>query len=226
MIRAVSILLLFAGGLFPSAAPTLESALALLDSAGRSFRSMSGEMKKVTHTAILNDDSTESGTVRVKQTGSKGLTMLIEVREPDPKAYAFEGKKAEIYYPKMKTVQIYDLGKHSNLVDQFLLLGFGTSASELQKSYTLRLAGKERVAGIETTRLELVPKSAKTREHLSQAELWISTADGRTVQQKFTEPSGDYRLITYTQTKWNPNLSDSDVKLNLPKDVKREYPQK
>ena len=35
-------------------------------------------------------------------------------------------------YPKLKTVQEIDLGKRTDLIDQFLLVGFGTSGQELQ----------------------------------------------------------------------------------------------
>jgi outer membrane lipoprotein-sorting protein len=40
------------------------------------------------------------------------------------------------------------------------------------------------------------------------------------------QSGGDYILNTYTNMKVNPNLSDSDLKLNVPKNAKRERPQK
>jgi hypothetical protein len=46
------------------------------------------------------------------------------------------------------------------------------------------------------------------------------------VQQKLYEPGGDYLLATYTNIKLRANLPDSAVKMDLPKSVKREYPQK
>jgi outer membrane lipoprotein-sorting protein len=46
------------------------------------------------------------------------------------------------------------------------------------------------------------------------------------VQQKFWEASGDYRLVTYSDAKWNVELADSALKLVLPKNVKRSTPQK
>ena len=112
-------------------------------------------------------------------------------------------------------------------MDQFLLLGFGTSSAELRKSYDIKLSGEETVSGQKTARLELTPKSLKAKEYLQKAELWVSLADGRTVQQKIHEASGDYRLFTYSDVKWNADLPDSSFKFkSLPKDVKREHPQK
>jgi outer membrane lipoprotein-sorting protein len=138
---------------------------------------------------------------------------------------SFQGQKAEIYYPKIKTVQVYDLGKYRQLVDQFLLLGFGSSGKELRKSYSLRVVGEDKVSGELTTRLELLPKSKSARKHLGKVELWISTS-GYPLQQKFYQPSGDYVLITYSDLKINPDFPEDALKLKLPGDVKREYPQK
>ena len=35
---------------------------------------------------------------------------------------------SQIYYPKSNTVEEYDLGKERAMIDQFLLLGFGSSS--------------------------------------------------------------------------------------------------
>ena len=210
-----------------AAAPAEQAVLAKMDKSAADFRSMSGKIRKVTHTALVNDDSVESGTIRLMKRQGKGdIRLLVDISEPDPKSYALQGRKAEIYYPKIQTVQEYDLGRQSQLLDQFLLLGFGTPTRDLLRSYTLRVAGEETVAGQKTARVELIPKSAKVLQYLSKAELWISLADGHTVQQKFHEPSGDYRLATYSDVKWDPTLADSELALKLPKNVKREYPQR
>jgi outer membrane lipoprotein-sorting protein len=151
--------------------------------------------------------------------------MLIDFSDPDPRTVSFAERRVEIFYPKIKTVQVYDLGKYRNLIDQFLLLGFGSSGSELKKNYDMKVSGEEKAGGETTTRLELVPKSASAREHLTKVELWISSA-GYPLRQKFHRPSGDYALATYSDLKINTNLSDDTLKLKLPSGVKRQYPQK
>lgn len=209
-----------------AAAPAEQAVLAKMDESAAEFRSMSGKVRKVTHTAVINDDEVETGTIRLKRQGPRDIRLLVEITGHDPKSYALQGRKAEIYYPKIQTVQEYDLGKQGQLLDQFLLLGFGTPTRDLLKAYSLRVAGEETVAGVKTARVELIPKSPRVLQHLTKAELWISLADGHTVQQRFHEPSGDYRLATYSDVKWNQPLADSEVALKLPNNVKREYPQR
>jgi outer membrane lipoprotein-sorting protein len=82
------------------------------------------------------------------------------------------------------------------------------------------------IAGQRTTRLELTPKTPEVLQHLSKVDLWLSDATGYPVQQKFHLPGGDYRMVTYTNVKINPDLADSALKLQVPRGVKREYPQK
>jgi len=212
------------------AAPTLQAArlddvLARMDKAGASFRDVSAKIVRKDHTAIINDTSEETGTIRMQKAGDRNVRMKIDFDEPDVRSVAFADRKAQIYYPKIRTVQVYDLGKYRDLVDQFLLLGFGTSTLELRKNYSVRFIGDDKVAGERTARLELTPKSNAAREHLSKVELWISDA-GYPLQQKFYRPSGDNTLTIYSELKINSNLTEDSLKLRLPSGVKREYPQK
>jgi outer membrane lipoprotein-sorting protein len=123
-------------------------------------------------------------------------------------------------------VQEYDLGKYRGLVEQFMLLGFGNSSKELQGGYAVRMLGAKSVAGQPTEHLELIPKSKDVLQHLTKVELWVSDSSGYPVQQQFFFPGGDYRTVTYTNVKVNPDLPDSALKLQLPRGVKRETPQK
>ena len=92
----------------------------------------------------------------LKKAGSRDLQVLIDFTKPDPKTVAFRGRKAEIFYPKLKIVQEYDLGKRTDLIDQFLLVGFGTTGKELKANYSMRYVGEESVAGQKAYKLELI----------------------------------------------------------------------
>jgi outer membrane lipoprotein-sorting protein len=204
----------------------LDAVLSRIDKAGAAFRGMSAKVHRVSHTAVINEDNVDSGTILVKRPKLRDLRMLIDVTDPDPRTVAFQGSKLEVYYPKINTVQEFDVaGKNRELADQFFLIGFGTSRAELQASYTLRYVGPDTIDGQKTDRLELIPKSKDILQHLTKFELWISAA-GYPIQQKFYLPGGDYQLATYSDVKINPDLPDSALKLRLPKSVKREYPQR
>jgi outer membrane lipoprotein-sorting protein len=202
-----------------------EDILAQMDQSAAKFSSFSADLTRVTYTKVINDKTTESGSILLKKQGPKELQVLIDLTEPDPKVVAFRGRKAEMYYPKLNTVQEYDVGKQKGLVDQFLLVGFGTTGKELQANYTIKYAGEEVVATQRTHKLELTPKSDQWKDKLRKLELWIADSGTYPAQQKFTQPSGDYYLFTYSGVKLNPRLTEDALRLKLPKDVKRERVQ-
>lgn len=205
---------------------TLQAIFARMDQAASSFKGVSAKIRRVSHTAVINEDTTDSGVMFLKRTKPKDIRMLVDLVQPDQKSVMLQGRKLDMYFPKIQTVQEFDVGKNRELLDQFFLIGFGTNSKELEKAYIVRLLGPEDVASQKATLLELTPRSQQVSQHLKKFELWISDATGYPVQQKFYLPGGDYMLVTYTDMKPNPDLPDSALKLKLPKGVKWEYPQK
>jgi len=200
----------------------LQATFARMDQAAAGFKGLAAEVTKVSHNALLNEDDSFTGTMAVRR-GSKPheLRAVVDIRKPDAKKVLLTGHKLEMYFPKTNTVQIIDLDrKGSAMVDQFLLLGFGSSSAEIQKAYDVKPGGAETVAGQKSVHLILTPKSPDVLAKLTKVELWISDILGIAVQQKFWEPGGDYELATYTNVKLN--LVPQELKWDLPKDVHKE----
>lgn len=204
---------------------SLENVLARMDRAAASFKDMSADVRWMQHTAAINQDAVDTGTIQLKRS-KRDIRMRVEFTAPDLKSVALQGHKLEIYYPNRNEVEEYDTGKYREMLDQFLLIGFGMSGKELAAAYTMQALGSEAIAGQPASRLELIPKSAETLKNLKKLEMWIADTNVYPVQQKFYLPGGDYRLVTYTNVKVNSGLRDADLALKLPKDVKRVTPQK
>ena len=208
------------------AAEPLTAVQARIDQSAAQFKGLSARIKRVSYTAVIRDKTEDSGTIVIKRVKAGDTRIKIDIVEPSPRTMAIGKHKYESYMPKIATVQDVDLGKYAKLVDQFMLLGFGTPTKELLASYTMKVTGEETINGQPTTRIELVPKLASISEHLKRVEMWLPLKEGYPVQQVFHKPSGDYELSLYSEVKWNANLSEADVTLKLPKGVKREYPLK
>ena len=216
-------LLLFRGS---AGADTLDEALNRLDHAGSQFKSMAANFNYVKHTAIVNEDSPANGTIKIKRPKPGDLIGLLDFLAPDQKTVSLTGQTVDIYLPKLKTIQEYDLGKQKMLLEQFILFGFGTSRRDLEASYSVSYGGAETLGGEPTTRIVLHSKKPEVAQHLSMFELWISDKTGEPVQQKFYEPSGDYNVFTYSNMKINPSLSASDLQLHTQGKVKKEIVSK
>jgi outer membrane lipoprotein-sorting protein len=207
----------------PPASGDLDATLNRLDRAGVAFRSMSASFQRLQHLAVINEDNRDSGTILLKRTKPREMRMLVSLLQPDKKYVSVQGRKAEEYLPNMNTVQEMDLGKKNQaLLDQFFLIGFGTTRADLEANYTIKLSGSSTLQDQKVTELELTPKSKEILDHLKKLELWISDATGYPLQQKFFLPGGEFWTVTYSDIKINPNLPDSALKLSAPKGVKRE----
>jgi outer membrane lipoprotein-sorting protein len=205
-------------------AETLDQTLARMDNAADGFRSMTAKVRRVSYLAVLNADDVYEGTTALRRT-KRDVRVLVHFTSPDDKSVALSGTKIESYLPKLNVVQEYDFGSHQQ-VEKFLSLGFGASGADLRRDYALKALGDDTVNGEKTSRIELTPKDKAVLQQFPKIELWIPLTKGYPVQQKLYQRGGDYMLITYSDVAINPPLPDSAFKLNLPKGVKREFPQK
>jgi outer membrane lipoprotein-sorting protein len=203
----------------PPADPILEAVLARLDQASASFKGLTADIRKVSHTEVVNVDDADSGTIMVKRVKAHDTRIRIDFTTPRQQSVTIGGGKAQVYNPKSNEAQELELGKNRGLVDQFMLLGFGSNSGELENAYLVTLGGAESINGEKTTRIMLVPKDPEILARVKKCELWISDK-GLTVQQKFHTGGGDFVLSTYSGMKLNPSIADKDLKLELPKGVK------
>lgn len=209
----------------PLAGQTLDETLARMDKTAKDLKAVTADMRRDVHTAVINDDAVDNGILRLKREKPHDTHMLIDMTGRDAKTVSLADSVVTVYYPKIKTAQEYNVGARKQMVEQFLLLGFGASTAELKQVYDVSWVGAETIAGEQTGHLKLVPKSPDIARQVAGAELWMSIKNGLPVQQKITFTSGDYWVVNYSNIKLNPPLSDDSVKIKLPKDVRIEHPQ-
>ena len=200
---------------------TLDSVLKNLDDHAGSFKSLSADVQRTKVTVVVNDKSTDNGTILVH-----GDKMLLEMNPPDQRTVLRTGDSLFVYTPGLKRVEEYNLGKNRALVDEFMLLGFGTRGSQLRESYDVTLAGEPSLDDKRTVELELMPKSQGVKNQFSKIEIWYDPSTWLPVQQQFFETgSGDYSLVHYSNVVKNPQIPDSKFKPHWPKGTEKMKPQ-
>jgi outer membrane lipoprotein-sorting protein len=196
---------------------TLDAILGHLNSSAKDFHSLSADVTRTTVTVVVNDKSTENGTLLVR-----GDKMLYEVTAPDPRTILRNGDTFSIYTPGLKRVEEHNIGKNSDLADEFLLLGFGSTGGALQKGFDIKLVGEDKLGDKSDAELELTPKSAAMAKQFSKIQIWYDQTTWLADQQQFTETgSGDYVTVRYTKVVRNPNIPDSEFKPHWPKGTER-----
>ena len=197
-----------------SARMTTDDVLRMMDSSAKSFKSLTADLENIKYTAVVKDTSTETGQIFVR----RDQKMRIEIAQPDKRTILRSGDSLYVYTPKINRVEEYNLGKNRSLIDQYLLLGFGSKSENLKKSYDVALTGEADLDQRKVAVLELTPKSEQVRAQIMKIQMWIDEASWLPIQQKFYEATaGDYTLFHYLRIKENLKLGDSIFKQDWPK---------
>jgi len=193
-------------------AQSLETVLSSMDKAAANFHSAQTDFVWDQYQKVVDEHDTQKGTMYFRRQGSE-VQMAADITVPDKKYVLFSNGTVSLYVPKADQVTEYNAGKNKADFETFLVLGFGGSGKDLQSSFDVKYAGMEQVQGVNAGKLELTPRAQKVRNMFSLITLWIDPARGVSVQQKFDEPSGDYRLATYSNIQLNKKINGDVFKL-------------
>jgi outer membrane lipoprotein-sorting protein len=193
-------------------AQNLEAVLNSMDKAAGDFKTAQTEFVWDQFEKVVGEHDYQKGTMYFRRQGDD-VQMAADITSPDKKYVLFTGGMVSVYVPKAGQVTEYLAGKNKADFETFLVLGFGGRGHDLAKSFDVKYAGMEQVQGINAAKLDLTPKSQKVANMFQTITLWIDPARGVSVQQLFTEKSGDYRLATYSNIQPNPKLSNDVFKL-------------
>src|SRR5271169_6868824 len=161
---------------------------------------------------VVDEHDLQKGTMYFRRQGSD-VQMAADITIPDKKYVLFSGGMVSVYVPKAGQVTEYLAGKNKADFETFLVLGFGGRGHDLAKSFDVKYGGMEQVQGVNAAKLELTPKSQKVANMFQTITLWIDPARGVSVQQLFTEKSGDSRLAKYSNIQLNQKIPNDVFKL-------------
>ena len=113
-----------------------------------------------------------------------------------------------------------------NEIESYLVLGFGGSGQDLKKPFDVTYQGEETIDNIATAKLQLIPKSEKSRSnYFTQTYLWIDLSRGISIQQKFMQGQGDYRLAKYSAVNLHAKIGNDVFRLKTTSKTKFVSPR-
>jgi outer membrane lipoprotein-sorting protein len=203
----------------------LEKILGRMDSAAEAFHTTEASVVWDQYQKVVDEHEEQKGRVYFRH-ADNSVQMAADITEPDQKYVLFSGSKIQVYQPRIDQVSVYNTGKNRDAFESFLVLGFGGRGHDMLKSFDVKFLGNETVNGLDTAKLDLVPKTANVRNNVDHILLWIDPARGISVQQQFFfGNSGDYRLAKYSAIKMNEKIPDSVFKLKTTGRTKFVSPQ-
>jgi outer membrane lipoprotein-sorting protein len=196
-------------------ASALDEVLRSMDENAAKFRTAQADFSWIPYNAVIQEtDTPDKGRIYFRRSG-KDIEMAAHFQPPDDREIVFADGKVQVYQPKTKILDVYDASAHKDEVESFLVLGFGSSGQGLRKSFDVTYLGEEKIGGVETIKLELVPLSEKIRKNFPRIDLWIDPQEGVSVRQQLFQTGGDYRLADYSNIRVNEKVSDSVFKVKV-----------
>lgn len=190
------------------AADDLNSVLSKLDAASAKFHTTSAEFVfDATLTDPVPDTDEQTGTVYYQRDGATfqmGVHVATDNNQPAPKVITCCAKGSIQLYEKLPN-QVTTLSRLSQYEGWFML-GFGASGKELQEKWDIKYDGPETVDGVQTAKLELMPKDPTVKKNLPKVILWMDTDRAISLKQYFDEGQGQSRTCHYTNIKMNQSL--------------------
>ena len=178
--------------------PGLEKIIAKMDETAAKFRTAQANFTWTTFNSVVNEESgRQTGKIYFQRKGNE-TEMAADIDPPEAQQVIFSRGKIQLYKSTTDIVNVYDASAHREEFEAFLVVGFGSSGSDMRKTFDITYGGEEKVDGTDTARLDLVPKSDKVKQHFPRIILWINPQNGILVQQKLMETNGDYRLAKYS----------------------------
>jgi outer membrane lipoprotein-sorting protein len=203
----------------------LQSVLAQMDRTAANFHTTQASFVWTQYTKIVDETDVQKGAVYFRRSGNQ-VEMAADISDPEPPKYVlFTNSKVQVYQSKIDQVTEYNTGKDRAAFESFLVLGFGGSGQDMLKSFDVTYLATEGVDGIDTAKLDLVPKSAKVRNTFNHIWLWIDPARGVSLRQQLFAPNGDYRLAAYSDIRLNEKIPDSVFKLKTTNKTKLLSPK-
>jgi outer membrane lipoprotein-sorting protein len=197
----------------------LTQILSDMNEASKRLKTLSANLEYTKVTVLVDDKSTQSGQLFFRK--GKTTEIRIDFQNPERKTLLLKKNKGEIYLPNINQIQEYDLGQKSGLVQQFLLLGFGSDTGDLKKAYNVKYLQEEDLGRDTTVVLELVPRKGNIAAQIAKIQIWVSEDSWLPAQQKFFESGGDYTTARYSGVIVNRPLPASAFELDAAPGAKR-----
>jgi outer membrane lipoprotein-sorting protein len=204
---------------------TLESVLETMDRTATNFQTAQADFVWDQYQKVVDETDTQKGTVYYRRSGQE-IEMMADIKEPDRKFVLYKDGKLQVYQPRIEQVIEYSTGANHSEIEGYLVLGIGGSGQDLKKSFDVSFQGEETIDNIATAKLQLIPKSEKVRNnYFSEAFLWIDLSRGVSIQQKFMQSQGDYRVAKYSAVNLHAKIGNDVFRLKTTNKTKFVSPR-
>jgi outer membrane lipoprotein-sorting protein len=185
----------------------IDEILREMDAASARFKSAEADFRWDLFERVVKQTTSQSGTIYfIKDAGNTQMGARID--SPAPKFLDFREGTLRIFDPGPDHLTTVSSKQNQAQIEAFLTLGFGGSGRDLAKAWTISDLGTESIDGVETAKLDLVPKDPGVHNNCTHIIIWVDVARGISLKQEFFMPSEDTRTSYYSNIRLNEKIDD------------------
>ena len=204
----------------PATGPTdsgLWAKLRDVDARAAHVRTLAANFEQQKYTPLLRKPLVSQGRVRIS-----GPLMRWDTQQPQPSVLLIDQRKARVYYPAQKTLEIYPLDKRlgelaASPLPRLDALRARFSFNQISVSELDRSADPKR-----SIALALTPTEASLRQYVSQVRVLLDGASACVIRAEVTDADGERTLLWFTDVRLNVDVGD--LRLTVPPGTKITHP--
>jgi outer membrane lipoprotein-sorting protein len=186
----------------------IDEVLREMDAASARFKSAEADFRWELYERVVKQVTTvQTGTIYFVKEGAN-TQMGARIDSPAPKFLDFREGTLRIFDPGPDHLTTISSKQNQAQIEAFLTLGFGGSGRDLAKTWTISDLGAESIDGVETAKLDLVPKDPSVRNNCTHIIIWIDASRGVSLKQEFFMPSEDTRTSYYSNIRLNEKIDE------------------
>jgi outer membrane lipoprotein-sorting protein len=191
----------------------LDEILRQMDAASLKFQSAEADIRRDTYERVVKETTTQTGTIYFKKQGGSTV-MATRLITPSLKIVDFRNGVVRVYDPGTDHLTVFNASKNKAQFESFLTVGFGGSGTDLAKAWKISDLGEETIDGVQTAKLDLVPKDPAVLANCTHMTIWVDPTRGIELKQSLYLPSEDYQTAVYTNIKYNQKIDEKPYQIN------------
>jgi outer membrane lipoprotein-sorting protein len=190
----------------------LDEVLRQMDAASLKFQSAEANFKWDLYERVVKETTHQTGSIFFKKQGASTV-MGSKIVTPTAKLLEYRNGTLRLFDPGSNHLTTFTSRGNQAQMESFLTLGFGGSGKDLAKAWTISDLGDELLDGVQTAKLDLVPKDPAVRQNCTHMTIWVDPSRGISLKQSFYMPSDDYRTAVYSDIKYNQKVDEKQYQI-------------
>jgi outer membrane lipoprotein-sorting protein len=166
------------------------------------LKTLTANFKETSTSPLLSDPVVVSGTLDVV----RPTKVTLNYAGPDPRTVLIDGNTMHISWPSRAIDRKTGIGAAQRRIQQYFV---DKSPAQLRSHFDITAAVASDRTG--TWLVSMTPKRKQIREGITKLELWINQKTIVLDAMKMTFPTGDTKLMEFSNVRLNPDTSTNEA---------------